>query len=108
MGGLWHRWYAERLVKRGSFADKEKIKPSTCAGTIVAAGPANAEIQDTAFQLEGGAKSGRGGQKVCAEHLVQVQPVASQTPSLLFPSCVPLNKLLNISELPFSHCVKLA
>lgn len=34
------------------------------------------------------------------------QPTESQTPGLLFPSRLPLNKLLNISELYFSPSLK--
>ena len=42
---------------------------------------------------------GRGSAGLCTK--VTVPPVEPQTPGLLSPSCVSLNKLLNISELPF-------
>lgn len=79
-----------------------------CVDTVTAARHANTEDQDTVFQLGGAAESGKRVRQVCANHFLKVQPVESQTPGLLSPSFVPLNKLLNIPELSTSLCLKKA
>lgn len=66
----------------------------------------NTEIQDIVFYLRRAANSGEKVQQLYRKHLVKLQPLESDTPGLFFPSCVPLNKLLNISEFHFSPCVK--
>lgn len=66
----------------------------------------NTEIQDIVFYLRRAANSGEKVQQLCRQHLVKSQPLESDTPGLLFPSCVPLNKLLNISEFHFFPCGK--
>lgn len=73
--------------------------------TITAARRANTENKGIVLQLAGAAKGPKRAQRICAKPSADVQPLESQTPGLLFPSCVSRNELFNISELPISLCV---
>lgn len=77
---------------------KQQKKQGRFIDTLMAARHINTEVQDIAYYLGEAAKSGK--------HLVKLQPIESETPGLLSPGCVPLNKLLNISELHVPPCVK--
>lgn len=79
--------------------------------TIMAARRVNTENEDIVFQLGGAARSPKRAQHICAKPSADVEPLQSQTPGLLFPSCVSRNELFNISELHISKlyislCVK--
>lgn len=92
-------WQIKRLKKNTN-------KQGRIIDTIMTARNANTEIQDIIFYLRRAANSGEKVQQLCRKHLVKSQPLESDTHGLLFPSCVPLNKLLNSSEFYFSPCVK--